>query len=179
MSEQTLVQKLADVMAEVGYVQKDGKLAAFPYYTYATSEKVYEKVREALSELGIAVSGDCELVFSEVIETADKKLRHLAMIKHTLTFTDGTDSLSVSSIGGGMDSGDKAAQKADTVAVKYCLAKAFLISWGDDPEADDETDGPENEAISIWLELCEKASGSPLEKFKGWWPTNKAKILAE
>jgi len=183
MSDKTLVQHMAEVMVEVGYVQKDGKLDAFPFYTFASAEKVADKVRSALSERGIAVCGDCELVASEIIKT-EKSSRHLVLVKHTLTFTDGTDSLSVSAIGEGMDSGDKAAQKANTVGVKYCLAKAFLISWGDDPEAGPQTNlggiAPgENEKLPEWLEKCEKASNTTAEKFAPWWKANGDQVKKE
>ena len=43
-------------------------------------------------------------------------------------------------MGQGTDKGDKAVMKANTAALKYALAGIFLISWGDDPEADVETD---------------------------------------
>jgi len=183
MSDKTLVQHMAEVMVEVGYVQKDGKLDAFPFYTFASAEKVADKVRSALSERGIAVCGDCELVASEIIKT-EKSSRHLVLVKHTLTFTDGTDSLSVSAIGEGMDSGDKAAQKANTVGVKYCLAKAFLISWGDDPEVGPQTDlsgsgAQENESLTEWLDRCEKDSITTAAKFSPWWKVNGEQVKKE
>ena len=183
MSDKTLVQHMAEVMKEVGYVQKDGKLEAFPYYTYATAEKVYEKVRNALSEREIAVCGDAELAASEIV-TTQKGPRHIVVVKHTLTFTDGTDSLSVSALGEGFDAGDKATAKANTIAVKYCLAKAFLISWGDDPESGPQNDGDEEEddfreAITRWTEACEAASNTTAVKFAPWWKVNGDKVKAD
>ena len=183
MSEKTLVQHMAEVMVEVGYVQKDGKLEAFPFYTFASAEKVADKVRSALSTRGIAVCGECELVASEIIKT-EKSVRHLVMINHTLTFTNGTDTLSVSAIGEGMDSGDKAAAKANTVGVKYCLAKAFLISWGDEPEAGPQTDlsgkgAVENESQAVWLKKCGDASNTTAAKFSPWWKVNGDKVKAD
>jgi len=136
MSDKTLVQHMAEVMKEVGYVQKDAT-NDFQKYTYASAQAVFDKVRKELSSRGIAVCGDVELVASEIVGSKDK---HLVVAKHTITFTDGTDQLLVSALGEGIDAGDKASMKANTAAVKYCLAKAFLISWGDDPEDDDTTD---------------------------------------
>ena len=173
--EKTLVQKMAEVMIEIGYVQKDGKLDAFPFYTFASSEKVFEKAREALGERGIAVHGDCDLVHTEII-TTEKSVRHLVLIKHTLTFTDGTDSLSVSAIGEGMDTGDKAAQKANTVGVKYCLAKAHLLSWGDDPEADPSID---DDKLTDWLEEAKKLEQESTATVKAWWPQFKAQVIED
>lgn len=177
MSDKTLVQHMAEVMKEVGYIQKDGKLTSFPHYTYATAELVYEKVRNALAEREIAVCGDAEMCASHIVPT-DKGHRHVVVWKHTLTFTNGTESLSVSAGGEGVDAGDKATAKANTIGVKYCLAKAFLISWGDDPEASGEDDDPSG-AIERWLSECEQASHTTAEKFAPWWKTNGDEVKAD
>ena len=181
MSEQTLVQKLADVMAEVGYVQKDAT-NEFHKYRYASAAAVLSKVNAALSSRGIAVSSMAELVAHDRIQGDKDKHKTIAVVKLTLIFNDGTDALQIEGLGSGEDTGDKAVMKANTAALKYALANAFLISWGDDPEADPSTDGAQvdgAEAIATdeWLVMCEQASGSPLATFKKWWPTNKAKIL--
>ena len=180
MSEKTLVQHMAEVMKEVGYVQKDAT-NDFQNYTYASAQAVFDKVRSSLSERGIAVCGDVELVASEIVGT---KQKHLVVAKHTIIFTDGTDTLSVSALGEGIDSGDKASMKANTAGVKYCLAKAFLISWGDDPEADSTTDGGHVDeaqvaAVERWLIECEQASNTTAEKYAPWWKASGDKVKAE
>jgi len=179
MSDKTLVQHMAEIMAIVGYVQKDAT-NDFQHYTYASAQAVFDKVRKELSERGIAVCGDVELVASEIVGGKEK---HLVVAKHTLTFTDGTDSLSVSALGEGIDSGDKASMKGNTAGVKYCLAKAFLISWGDDPEADRSTDITESvdnlKVEMVWLPACATASNATADKFAGWWPKYKDQIKEE
>ena len=177
MSDKTLVQHMAEIMAIVGYVQKDAT-NDFQHYTYASAQAVFDKVRKELSERGIAVCGDVELVASEIVGGKEK---HLVVAKHTLTFTDGTDSLSVSALGEGIDSGDKASMKGNTAGVKYCLAKAFLISWGDDPEADTSSDGAEEnlKVTTVWLPACETASNTTAEKFAPWWKKYGAQIKKE
>ena len=180
MSDKTLVQHMAEVMKEVGYVQKDAT-NDFQNYTYASAQAVFDKVRAELSSRGIAVCGDVELVASEIIGVPGKQ-KHIVVAKHTVTFTDGKDSISVSALGEGIDSGDKASMKGNTAGVKYCLAKAFLISWGDDPEADSKTDEPEKENLKVdqvWIPACESASNTTAEKFAGWWPKYKDQIKAE
>jgi len=141
MSEvtQTLASKLAEVMGEVGYVQKDAE-NAFHHYKYASAEAVLKKVNAALSTRGIAVSTQAELLRYEQLP-GDKGPSMHAVIELTLTFVDDSDqSISAQGIGEGSDKGDKAVMKANTAAVKYALADAFMISWGDDPEADVSTD---------------------------------------
>ncbi len=134
MTTKSLASKLAEVMSLVAYVQKDGK-NDFHKYKYASAEKVYQKVNAELSARNIAVSSNCELLAST--DLLDK-----VIAKVTLTLVDGdsSDRLEISGIGEGSDKGDKAAMKAITAATKYALSTGFLISWGDDPEADVSTD---------------------------------------
>jgi len=174
MSEKTLVQHMSEIMAIVGYIQKDAT-NSYQNYTYASAQAVFDKVRKELSDRGIAVCGDVELVTSEVVGTPGKQ-KHIVVAKHTLVFTDGKDTISVSALGEGIDSGDKASMKGNTAGVKYCLAKAFLISWGDDdPDAygdEGSIDQDKIDAIEKWLGKCEKASTEDTANYKDWWGNN-------
>ena len=141
MSEvtQTLASKLAEVMGEVGYVQKDAE-NAFHHYKYASAEAVLKKVNAALSTRGIAVSTQAELLHYDQLP-GDKGPSMHAVVRLSLMFIDGSgDTITAQGIGEGSDKGDKAVMKGNTAAVKYALADAFMISWGDDPEADAHTD---------------------------------------
>lgn len=130
----TLASKLAEVMSIVAYVQKDGS-NDFHKYKYASAEKVYQKVNAELSARSIAVSSNCEL-----LANTDDLSKIVAKVTLTLVDGDSGEQLSISGIGEGADKGDKAAMKAITAATKYALSTGFLISWGDDPEADSNTD---------------------------------------
>ena len=125
-----MTEKLAEVMKEVGYVQKDAR-NDFHKYRYASAEAVLKKVNGALSDRGIAVSSAATLEHYEPGH---------AIVRLALTFHDGEESITVEGLGEGSDKGDKATMKANTAALKYAMANAFLISWGDDPEADSGTD---------------------------------------
>jgi len=129
-----LSAKLAEVMAEVGYVKKDAT-NDFHHYKYASAEAVLKKVNAALSARGIAVSTQAELL---EYQQSGKGMH--AVVRLSLTFTDGEEKLTAQGLGEGSDTGDKSVMKADTAALKYALANAFMISWGDDPEADVSTD---------------------------------------
>jgi hypothetical protein len=145
----TLRQHLAEVMASVGYVQKDGKNQA-QKYRYASAETVLKKVNAELSERGIAVSSNAELLHFTVTQYEnDRELTRFrtdAAVRITLTFEydgkDGRESITIQGLGQSTDTGDKAVMKANTAAIKYCLTNGFLISWGDDPEADGAGDPP-------------------------------------
>ena len=134
----TLQECLARTMGDVAYVQKDAT-NDFQRYKYASAEAVLKKVNASLSAQGVCCASTADLVFHESIPGAKRATFH-AVVKLSLTFRKGSESVTVEGLGGGSDSGDKAVMKANTAALKYCLANAFLISWGDDPEADVETD---------------------------------------
>jgi len=130
VAKKTLQEALSETMGEVGYVQKDA-VNDFHKYKYASAEAVLKKVNASLSRNGVCLKSEADLVKLE---------GPLAVVKLSLTFIKGSESVLVQGLGAGTDKGDKAVAKANTQALKYCLANAFLISWGDDPEADVETD---------------------------------------
>jgi hypothetical protein len=149
----SLAQKLSEIMAEVGYVQKDAT-NDFHHYRYASAEAVLRKVNAAVSSRGIALSSEASL--EQIMPHGDGTI---AVVKLGLTFTDGNEAMRVEGLGSGYDKGDKAVLKANTAALKYCLANAFLISWGDDPEADAETDVEAAQRRSVPSESQENPFG--------------------
>ena len=133
-----LSAKLAEVMAEVGYVKKDAH-NDFSNYDYASLKAVLRKVNPALSKRGIAVSSQAEIL-SQVRIPGKYGDNNMVTVKISLDFVDGEERIHAEGIGSGLDAGDKGAMKANAAALKYALANAFMISWGDDPEADVSTD---------------------------------------
>ena len=134
MTRNEFVATLSDVMNEVGYVQKDAT-NDHQNYRYASAEKVLGKLRTALHERHMAVESAADLEHFEIYDTQKGK-RSLAVVKLSIDVTDGEHTATMQGLGSGMDAGDKAVMKANTAALKYALASGFLISWGDDPEAD-------------------------------------------
>lgn len=57
------------------------------------------------------------------------------------------ETVTITGLGSGQDSGDKAVMKAQTAAIKYAYLLSMAISTGDDPEADIKTD--QEKPISI------------------------------
>lgn len=149
----SLHQDLAEVMGAVGYIQKDGKNQA-QSYKYASAEAVLKKVNAELSARGIAIESKAVLENFNVThyattgktrtgdEFTKQNFRSDAVVRLCLTFVRGDESVQVEGIGASTDLGDKAVMKANTAAIKYCLTNAFLISWGDDPEASAAGDAP-------------------------------------
>lgn len=160
-----LRQNLAEVMGIVGYVQKDGRNEA-QRYKYASAEAVLKKVNAELSSRGIAISSKAEVLHFIVTQFENDqgktRFRSDAVVKLSLMFTSdlvttnpetdevsiNREELSVEGVGQSTDTGDKAIMKANTAAIKYCLTNAFLISWGDDPEAAPSGNAPVDKPAS-------------------------------
>lgn len=130
-----LQQALREVANEVGYVQKDAK-NTHHRYKYASAEAVLSKVRESCYKHGVAITRSQ----AELVESTLDDGKHLAVVRLTQTYALGDEEAAYSGLGSGKDSQDKAVMKANTAALKYLLANAFNISWGDDPEADSSLD---------------------------------------
>lgn len=153
-----LAAKIAKVMEAVGYVPKTGNNAALGY-KFVQASAVADKVREQLAALNVSMTPTTVEVVSEGLTPSGKQT--LLTLRFTWTLTDGEtgETLSFQSIGTGSDSGDKAAYKAATGALKYALLTGFLIPTGDDPENDAVSDG----AKRIFGDV-EKAAPAPAKK---------------
>ncbi len=143
MSGGGIQAKLIQVMAAVGAIRKD-RQNAYHGYRYTSADAVMNKVRQALVTMGVALSTEAEL-----LEFRDGH----AVVRITLTFHHGEQSLTAQGLGQGCDKGDKAVMKAMTAAQKYAYATAFCISWGDDPEDDSATDRHQLTTPSLGQEL--------------------------
>lgn len=121
-----LYTKLAEVMAEVGRVEKRG-YNDFHKYHYVREDDLVEAVRGALSDRQI-------VMLPSALEA--KKEGNLTTLHLTFTFVDGEtgEAHAAEWFGTGEDKGDKGLYKAYTGAIKYFLMKSFLIPTGDDPD---------------------------------------------
>ena len=138
---QKLAKKLIAVMQECRFVAKNG-VNTFHKYKYATCADVLEMVNAAFVKHGIASITVPEMVDLHEVATAKGSTEHIATVKVSIKLVDADsgESLEISGMGSGQDSGDKAVMKAQTAAIKYAYLLSFAISTGDDPEADQRTD---------------------------------------
>lgn len=131
-----LAKKLILVMKDCSYIQKNATNSA-QKYNYASASAVLEKVNAALSAHGIATLCQTELL-SDLLQEQNGKSVHYVTVKTTITLFDGeSDPLTICGLGSGLDYGDKAIAKAQTMAIKYAWMNCLNISTGDDPEADE------------------------------------------
>lgn len=137
-----LQRALAEVAAEVGTVPKLGRNDQ-QHYDYVRAEDLLRAVQTALSKRHIAVvNTQMHLISTEVRPShkAGAAPKHHVIISVTAVVRLGEEEARFTGFGEGVDSGDKALAKAQTMAVKYMWAEAFAVSFGDDPEADASTD---------------------------------------
>jgi hypothetical protein len=138
-----LVSKLAEVMGLMAHIEKGG-WNSNQKYRFVRESDVAEKASQLLAERNIFILQSVQEVKMEPLyESRGGMTMFLTTVKMGFQFVDG-DSSSKTDIlyfwGTGADNGDKGIYKAMTGAEKYFLMKTFLISTGDDPEADESTD---------------------------------------
>jgi hypothetical protein len=147
MSEtRSLHRKLAQVMYEADRIPKNGTApAAMGGFKFVQVGDAADVIRKALAEQKISmIPTAIELVDqTEHPSGADgKKVMTTMTVRTTWTLTDADtgETTVIQSLGSGGDTGDKAAPKAQSNAMKYALLMGFLLSTGDDPEMTDTSD---------------------------------------
>lgn len=141
MTNTALYEKLSLAMKSCSYIEKTGE-NTFHGYSYVTSSDVLERVNEALTSVGLITAVTPTLLDLREVQTAKGNIDKHATISVTISIIDVEtgESIQISGIGSGQDSGDKAIMKAETAAIKYAYMLSFCVATGDDPEADNTTD---------------------------------------
>lgn len=136
----SLAAALVKVMEAVDYIPKRGfnKTQGYPF---AMDADIADKVRTEMAKQGVVMLP--RVTAHSVREIATKSgtapINTVAM-DFTFVHAGSGEAFTISTIGEGMDYGDKGVYKAMTGATKYALLKAFQIPTGDDPEGDEQTD---------------------------------------
>jgi hypothetical protein len=140
---QSLAAKLAEIMGQMKHVKKEGFNKA-QNYKFVRETDVAEMASELLAAKGIWVHQTLIAEDMEPLYTTNSGAQMwLTKVQIAFKFIDGAtleETLPQTFSGHGADTGDKGIYKAMTGAEKYFLMKSFLISTGDDPEADEKVD---------------------------------------
>jgi hypothetical protein len=134
-----IFKQMIAIMNDVGAIEKKKKNGGGGAYNFAFRgiDDVYNALHSVMAK---------HKVFSvpEVLEDKHEERKtksggyliyRVLKIKYTFYAEDGS-SVSATVIGEGMDSGDKASNKAMSIADKYCLIQAFKIPVADMDEPD-------------------------------------------
>lgn len=134
--KQTLVNKLREIVAELGPIQKKGR---HPQYAYTTASQVLAELRHRLSDRGIYLQ--TTLLSKQIVYDAGGKGVYAEVeTEHTFHDTENGEQLTVKSGGHGWDMGDKGIYKARTGALKNMLMDNFLITDENEPEAGEQAE---------------------------------------
>ena len=137
---------LNNVMKEVGYVYKSGKLdiGKGRGYSYAGEVDLIKAIRPHLVKNGVnfycsnidVVNSDDFIAEKTWNGSTTRTVNHrfLAVFTFIFTHAESETHIEVKSIGDGIDTGDKSSYKASTGALKYALRQTFVIETGDDPD---------------------------------------------
>lgn len=137
---------IGQAMREIGAIGKDSKNQQ-QGFMYRGVDAVYNALNPVMTKLGLFL---CPEVLEQTREERQGRnggnlLYSILKIKYTLYAPDGSN-VSCVVIGEGMDSGDKASNKAMSVAMKYAAFQLFMIPTEElvDPDAECHEVTPRN-----------------------------------
>ncbi len=136
MSDKLIYSAIPAIIADVGPVGKNSKNQQQGYF-YRSADDICNALHDSLGKHKVfATCAITDLVRSERQSKSGGAMQCVS-IKCTYTFhaADGS-SVSTEAIGDGMDSGDKATNKAMTAAYKYALIQVFAMMGHEDSEVD-------------------------------------------
>lgn len=139
MSEKAMIFGLiAKAMNKIGAIGKDS-VNQQQKFKYRGIDAVYNALNPVMSELGLFICPDViDHRREERVNTNGTVLKYsILTIKYTMFAPDGSN-VSCTVVGEGMDSGDKASNKAMSVALKYACFQLFMIPTEEmvDPDAE-------------------------------------------
>lgn len=138
MSEKLIYKAMIDIMNKVSSIGKDRKNEA-QRYNFRGIDDVYNEMHSIMAECGVFCIPNILEDRTEDRPSSKGGVLIYRVIKMSFDFIAQDGSMvTATTIGEGMDSGDKASNKAMSVAQKYALIQTFLIPTDDlkDPEND-------------------------------------------
>jgi len=151
MEEKLIYQKIADIMKEIGAIGKTQKNKT-QGFMYRGIDDVYGALQPLLAKHEVFTIPQVLEEHSEERQTkaGGTLIYRILRIQYTFFTVDGS-SISCIVIGEGMDSGDKAANKAMAIGHKYALLQTFCIPTEDvkDPDAESHEVKPKVTELTV------------------------------
>ena len=135
-------ERISLVMAEVGIVEKTGKVNIGGGYSYASDYDLLKKVNPAMVKAGLVMF---PIKFEFIQNNSNLSGLETVMVTYRVQCTDHESFLDIVAIGSGADKQDKAYPKAQTMALKYAMRQLLMIPTGDDPDNVDKDAGYKNQ----------------------------------
>ena len=139
MEKGKIFELIPEAMRRVGAIGKDS-VNKTQGFKYRGIDAVYNALNPVMSELGLFIVPEILDHRREERETQNKTVLKYSIltIRFTMYAPDGSN-VSCTVVGEGMDSGDKASNKAMSVALKYACFQLFMIPTEEtaiDPDAE-------------------------------------------
>ena len=142
-SKKNIATKLSAIMGALGNIEKKG-FNSNQKYKFVRESDVVDALAPMLAEKSLYLHQTVESCAMEPLyKTSSGSMMFLTTVHVAFQWYDGETGEMMppaTFVGTGADTGDKGVYKAMTGAEKYFLMKTFLISTGDDPEADEKVD---------------------------------------
>jgi len=133
----TLIAKLAKIMGKVQAMPKEGK-NEFQRFDFVTIYQQLEFVRPLMAQTGVIMYPEVTEKSLGETQTRAGGTSTVCILTIRWTVIDGESEIHLTSIGEAHDSGDKAANKAQTAAHKQALTKLFMLT----PDEDNDANSP-------------------------------------
>jgi hypothetical protein len=167
MSESlTIYQAMAKILADIDFIGKDRKadMGNAGRYNFRGIDDIYNALHSSFAKYKVFIIPkilDSKLEIQEKEKTYNgsttKTYTYSAVLKVEFTFVseDGS-SISAIGIGHALDQSDKATNKAQSSALKYCLMQTFLIPTEESKDVENENIQVENQKKSLPNPVLEK-----------------------
>lgn len=167
MENQKIYSALAAVMSEIGVIEK-GKTNSQQGFKYRGVDDVMNALQPLLIKHKVFIAPEVlEQTREERTSTRGGTLIYsILKVKYTF-YTDDGSFVSAIVIGEGMDSGDKASNKALSIAFKYACFQIFCIPTEEmqDPDSESHEIEPKQKTNSDIQYICTDC-GKPFEPFE-------------
>lgn len=162
------------IMRDVPAIGKDSRNQQ-QNFNFRGIDAVYNELHALMAKHGVYTTSDVLSEHHEERQTAKggTLLYRIYRIAYTFHAEDGS-SVTSTVVGEGMDSGDKASNKALAIAHKYALLQAFMVPTSDMPDPDAESHEvtrhvPSMKEITEGLRACQTMA-ELVQKAKGYRP---------
>lgn len=140
-----IYEAMAKIQAELGAITKDKRCTQGANFAYRGIDDVYNALNPLLGKHGVFVLPSAGERTTEGRTTKNGAYMEVVTVKMTYRFCHKDGSfVECATIGEAMDSGDKATNKAMSVAHKYAVLQTFCV-----PTEDLQLDDPDREAHQL------------------------------
>ena len=144
MEEKKIYKAIANIMGEIGHIGKDKKNQQ-QGFMFRGIDQVMNTMKPLLAKHGVFIVPEVMEMQREERTTArgGNLIYSVLTVKHHFIADDGSEVVSTT-IGEGMDSADKASNKAMAIAFKYACFQVFCIPTEEMAQDDPDNYVPEN-----------------------------------